>query len=189
MQPLQPLITGLANSQCSGPASGAQEWQYAKVRQDAQLERIEKGIGTLGDMARGMQEELDKQDPVIDDIDHQINKVTGQLKSNNARLTGLVTQVGALRCAQSCDSAHAGCLGGNHSGAARSVGAAAYAPMYPGCVCCRCVGYSSGKAHSGACTQYHGSTPLCKRIHVLQAVAQVMLLPPCNSLMQNTCPA
>lgn len=32
-----------------------QEWQYAKVRQDAQLERIEKGVSTLGDMAKGMQ--------------------------------------------------------------------------------------------------------------------------------------
>ena len=71
-----------------------QEWQYAKVRQDAQLERIERGIGTLGDMAKGMQEELDKQNPVIDDIDTQLNKVTSQLKTNNAKLKGLVTQVG-----------------------------------------------------------------------------------------------
>eukprot|EP00879_Flechtneria_rotunda_P007473 GHRR01007839.1.p1 GENE.GHRR01007839.1~~GHRR01007839.1.p1 ORF type:complete len:246 (+),score=91.72 GHRR01007839.1:198-935(+) len=73
-----------------------QEWQYAKVRQDAQIDRIERGIGTLGDMAKGMQEELDKQNPVIDDIDAQIGKVTGQLKSNNAKLTGLITQVGSL---------------------------------------------------------------------------------------------
>jgi SYP7 family syntaxin len=73
------------------------------VRQDAQLERIEKGVSTLGDMARGMQEELDKQNPVIDDIDSQINKVTGQLKSNNARLTGLVTQVGHRRLCCICN--------------------------------------------------------------------------------------
>lgn len=64
------------------------------MRQDAQLERIERGIGTLGDMAMGMKEELDKQNPVIDDIDTQLNKVTGQLKSNNAKLKGLITQVG-----------------------------------------------------------------------------------------------
>ncbi len=73
--------------------SRLQEWEYAKVRQDAQLERIERGIGTLGDMAKGMQEELDKQNPVIDDIDTQLNKVTGQLKTNNAKLKGLITQV------------------------------------------------------------------------------------------------
>lgn len=70
-----------------------QEWEYAKMRQDAQLDRIEKGVGTLGEMAKGMQEELDKQNPVIDDIDTQLNKVTSQLKSNNAKLKGLVTQV------------------------------------------------------------------------------------------------
>lgn len=35
--------------------TASQEWEYAKVRQDAQLERIERGVGTLGDMAKGMQ--------------------------------------------------------------------------------------------------------------------------------------
>ncbi|KAF8072343.1 SYP71 [Scenedesmus sp. PABB004] len=74
-----------------------QEWQHARVRQDAQLERIERGVGTLGEMARGMQEELDKQTPVIDDIDNQLNKVTGQLKTNNAKLTGLITQMRSKR--------------------------------------------------------------------------------------------
>jgi hypothetical protein len=61
------------------------------------LERIERGVGTLGDMAKGMQEELDKQNPVIDDIDTQLNKVTSQLKTNNAKLKGLVTQVGGFK--------------------------------------------------------------------------------------------
>jgi t-SNARE complex subunit (syntaxin) len=70
-----------------------QEWEYAKVRQNAQLERIERGVGTLQEMAKGMQEELDKQNPVIDEIDTQLNKVTNQIKNNNAKLTGLVTQV------------------------------------------------------------------------------------------------
>lgn len=31
---------------------------------------------------------------MIDDIDTQLNKVTSQLKSNNAKLQGLITQVG-----------------------------------------------------------------------------------------------
>jgi hypothetical protein len=90
--------------------SGLQEWEYAKVRQDAQLEQIERGIGTLGDMAKGMQEELDKQNPVIDDIDVQLNKVTSQLKTNNAKLKGLITQVSthaarvSLLCGHVCCS-------------------------------------------------------------------------------------
>lgn len=77
-----------------------QEWEYAKKRQDAQLDRIEKGVGTLGDMAKSMQEELDKQNPIIDDIDTQLNRVTNQLKSNNAKLKGLLTQVPHLRTVQ-----------------------------------------------------------------------------------------
>jgi len=32
-----------------------QEWEYAKKRQDMQLDRIERGVGTLADMAKGMQ--------------------------------------------------------------------------------------------------------------------------------------
>jgi hypothetical protein len=78
------------------------EWEHAKRKQDAQLDRIEKGISTLGDMARGMQEELDKQNPVIDDIDLQMDKVTSRLKNNNMRLKGLVTQVSpdAVCCMQ-----------------------------------------------------------------------------------------
>ncbi|WIA07935.1 hypothetical protein OEZ85_007413 [Tetradesmus obliquus] len=96
--PIDPQqVNPMYYKQTDETAKFEQEWQYAKVRQDAQLERIEKGVSTLGDMARGMQEELDKQNPVIDDIDSQINKVTGQLKSNNARLTGLVTQMRSKR--------------------------------------------------------------------------------------------
>ena len=56
------------------------EWEYAKKKQDAQLDRIERGVDTLSDMAKGMQEELDKQNPIIDDVDQQINRVTSKLK-------------------------------------------------------------------------------------------------------------
>ncbi|KIZ06618.1 Syntaxin-72 [Monoraphidium neglectum] len=66
------------------------EWENSKKRQDAQLDRLEKGVGSLADMARGMQEELDKQVPIIDDIDKQLNSVTSKLKSNNAKLKGLM---------------------------------------------------------------------------------------------------
>lgn len=39
------------------------------------------------------QEELDRQSPVVEDIDRQLNRVTSKLKSNNAKLKGLVLQV------------------------------------------------------------------------------------------------
>lgn len=67
-----------------------QEWELAKRKQDAQLDRIEKGVVTLGEMAKGMQEEIDKQAPVIDDIDQQMDKALSNLKNNNKRLKGLV---------------------------------------------------------------------------------------------------
>ncbi|KAI8464827.1 MAG: Qc-snare protein, SYP7-family [Monoraphidium minutum] len=74
-----------------------QEWENSKKRQDAQMDRLEKGVGGLADMARGMQEELDKQVPIIDDIDKQLNSVTSKLKSNNAKLKGLVLQMRSKR--------------------------------------------------------------------------------------------
>ena len=42
------------------------------------------------------QEELDKQNPIIEDIDQQLHRVTSKLKSNNAKLKGLVLQVRGL---------------------------------------------------------------------------------------------
>ncbi|GBF90690.1 hypothetical protein Rsub_02990 [Raphidocelis subcapitata] len=74
-----------------------QEWEHSKRRQDAQLERMERGVGTLADMARSMQEELDRQSPVVEDIDRQLNRVTSKLKSNNAKLRGLVLQMRSRR--------------------------------------------------------------------------------------------
>ncbi len=41
--------------------------------------------------------QLDRQNPILDDIEHQMDKVTGQLKTNNAKLKGLVTQMRSSR--------------------------------------------------------------------------------------------
>jgi hypothetical protein len=57
---------------CRLPALRAQEWEHAKKKQDNQLDRIEKGVTTLGEIAKGMQEELDKQNPIINEIDSQV---------------------------------------------------------------------------------------------------------------------
>lgn len=35
-----------------------QEWDMAKTRQDKKLDEIEKGVDTLGEMARQMQDEV-----------------------------------------------------------------------------------------------------------------------------------
>jgi hypothetical protein len=46
------------------------------------------------------QEELDRQSPVVEDIDRQLNRVTSKLKSSNAKLKGIVLQVSAPPCGQ-----------------------------------------------------------------------------------------
>ncbi len=66
-----------------------------------------------------MQEELDKQNPIIDDIDTQLNRVTSQLKTNNAKLKGMLTQVrgqsssarGRERVPRGFWPCHVNCLG------------------------------------------------------------------------------
>lgn len=73
------------------------EWEASKVKQDQQLGRIEVGVDELGDMARNIGEELDRQNPVIDDIENQINKVTDKLKTNNQKLEGLVHKMRSSR--------------------------------------------------------------------------------------------
>jgi hypothetical protein len=73
------------------------EWRAARAKQDAALERLERGVGELGQMARGVQEELDRQNPVLDDVDAQLNRATAALRGNNRRLKGVLEQVRSSR--------------------------------------------------------------------------------------------
>ena len=52
---------------------------------------------TLGDMARNIGEELDRQNPIITDIDQQMDRVASQLRTNNQKLKGLVQKVRSTR--------------------------------------------------------------------------------------------
>lgn len=69
------------------------EWQAAKQRQDAQLESIETGLGTLKEIGAAMNEELQRHDVLIDEADDKMDAVTKELQNNNMRLKGLVTKV------------------------------------------------------------------------------------------------
>lgn len=73
------------------------EWRAARQRQDAVLERLERGVGELGQMARGVQEELDRHNPVLDDVDAQLNRATAALRGNNRRLKGVLEHVRSSR--------------------------------------------------------------------------------------------
>ncbi|MEW5320392.1 MAG: hypothetical protein WDW38_011467 [Sanguina aurantia] len=69
----------------------------ARQRQDKDLDEIGRGVDELGDMARNMQDEVDRQAPVIHDVERGLDKVTGQLKQNNVKLKALVTKMRSKR--------------------------------------------------------------------------------------------
>jgi len=72
-----------------------QEFEEAKVRQDQQLESIETGLGHLKEIGAAMNEELQRHDILINEVDEKMDKVTKELQTNNMRLKGMVTKVGA----------------------------------------------------------------------------------------------
>ena len=60
------------------------------AKQDEQLDRVANIVDRLGEVATNMGEALDRQDPVIDEIDHQVNKQTTNLKQTNVKLKAMV---------------------------------------------------------------------------------------------------
>jgi hypothetical protein len=73
------------------------DWSAARAKQDAALERLERGVAELGGLARGAQEELDRQGGVLDDVDAQLNRAAAALRGNNRRLKGALEQVRSTR--------------------------------------------------------------------------------------------
>ena len=56
-----------------------QEFALAKLRQDRQLEGIEKGLGTLREVASAMGEALEHQDVLVDAITEKVSALAVQL--------------------------------------------------------------------------------------------------------------
>ncbi|XP_059281697.1 syntaxin-71-like isoform X2 [Lycium ferocissimum] len=74
-----------------------QEYEMRKIRQDQGLEVISEGLDTLKNMASDMNEELDKQVPLMDEIDTKIDQATSDLKNTNVRLKDTVNQLRSSR--------------------------------------------------------------------------------------------
>lgn len=77
------------------PMKRMQEWQISKAKQDRQLESIEKGLGTLGEVAVAMGENLKHQDVLLDAIDEKVQRhrpVLSTTRSCLSRILGLVPQ-------------------------------------------------------------------------------------------------
>ncbi|MQL72383.1 hypothetical protein Taro_004699 [Colocasia esculenta] len=60
--------------------------------QDQGLDVIAEGLDTLKNMAHDMNEELDRQVPLMDEIDTKVEKATADLKNTNVRLKHTVNQ-------------------------------------------------------------------------------------------------
>ncbi|KAM3288139.1 syntaxin-71 [Capsicum chacoense] len=74
-----------------------QEYEMRKMRQDQGLEVIAEGLDTLKNMASDMNEELDRQVPLMDEIDTKVDRATSDLKNTNVRLKHTVNQLRSSR--------------------------------------------------------------------------------------------
>ncbi|BBH06010.1 syntaxin of plants 71 [Prunus dulcis] len=61
-------------------------------RQDQGLDMISDGLDTLKNMAQDMNEEFDRQVPLMDEIDSKVDKASADLKNTNVRLKDTVNQ-------------------------------------------------------------------------------------------------
>ncbi|PKA63361.1 Syntaxin-71 [Apostasia shenzhenica] len=64
---------------------------------DQGLDAIAEGLDTLKNMAHDMNEELDRQVPLIDEIDTKVDRANADLKNTNVRLKDTVNQLRSSR--------------------------------------------------------------------------------------------
>ncbi|KAM1352767.1 hypothetical protein ACFX1X_032844 [Malus domestica] len=74
-----------------------QEYEMRKMKQDQGLDMISDGLDTLKNMAQDMNEEFDKQVPLMDEIDSKVDKASADLKNTNVRLKDTVNQLRSSR--------------------------------------------------------------------------------------------
>ncbi|GLT46311.1 hypothetical protein SLA2020_200740 [Shorea laevis] len=70
-----------------------QEYEMRKTKQDQGLDVISEGLDTLKNLALDMNEELDRQVPLMDEIETKVDKTTVDLRKTNVKLKKTVTQV------------------------------------------------------------------------------------------------
>ncbi|KAK1434912.1 hypothetical protein QVD17_00667 [Tagetes erecta] len=73
------------------------EFEMRKIKQDQGLDVIAEGLDTLKNMAQDMNEEVDRQVPLMDEIDDKVGKATADLRNTNVRLKHTVNQLRSSR--------------------------------------------------------------------------------------------
>ncbi|XP_013627421.1 PREDICTED: syntaxin-72 isoform X1 [Brassica oleracea var. oleracea] len=63
-----------------------QEYEMRRKKQDEGLDVISEGLDALKNLARDMNEELDKQVPLMDEMETKVDGATSDLKNTNVRL-------------------------------------------------------------------------------------------------------
>ncbi|XP_031391308.1 syntaxin-71-like [Punica granatum] len=74
-----------------------QEYEMRRIKQDQGLDVIAEGLDTLKNMAGDLNEELDRQVPLMDEIDDKVDRAASELKNTNRRLKDTVTQLRSSR--------------------------------------------------------------------------------------------
>ncbi|XP_051134541.1 syntaxin-71-like [Andrographis paniculata] len=73
------------------------EYEMRKMKQDEGLDVISEGLDTLKNLARDMNEELDRQVPLMDEMDTKMDKASSDLRRNNVRLKETLHNVRSSR--------------------------------------------------------------------------------------------
>ncbi|KAM7259899.1 hypothetical protein ACFE04_015640 [Oxalis oulophora] len=69
-----------------------QEYETRKMKQDQGLDVISEGLDTLKNLAQDMNEEMDRQIPLMDDIEDKVDRAASDLKNTNVRLKETIIQ-------------------------------------------------------------------------------------------------
>ncbi|KAF6995050.1 hypothetical protein CFC21_011625 [Triticum aestivum] len=70
-----------------------QEYEMRRMKQDEGLDVIGEGLATLKNMSSDMNEELDRQVPLMDEMDDKVDRANADLKNTNVRLKQTILQV------------------------------------------------------------------------------------------------
>ncbi|XP_040245589.2 syntaxin-71-like [Aegilops tauschii subsp. strangulata] len=73
------------------------EFEMRRIKQDEGLDLISEGLNTLKNLAEDIGEELDRQVPIMDEIDRKVDKANTELRKTNVRLKEIVNQIRSTR--------------------------------------------------------------------------------------------
>ncbi|KVH91070.1 syntaxin-71-like [Cynara cardunculus var. scolymus] len=73
------------------------EYEMRKMKQDEGLDVISQGLDTLKNLAHDMNEELDRQVPLMDDIEQKVDKASSDIRNTNVRLKETLIKMRSTR--------------------------------------------------------------------------------------------